>query len=162
MSEESRKPLPWVRLAAYVFIFAVCGAVVARELFYALGCNTTMGTIRSVGTSWVGARGGAVYFADYEYLDAQEVRHTGRANRVFPSMRAGTPIKVQYFRHAPASSRPAPSPVWVLSYGSIALLAAVVFAAEVVMWRRGKPNTGGVSGSASNEGAAARRTRTGE
>src|SRR5262249_1418616 len=109
MSDEPRKPLPLVPLAGYVLIFARFGGGVVREVYYALGCNSVVGTIRSVGTSWTGARGGAVYFAEYEYLDAQEVRHTGRANYVPPSTRAGAPVKVQYFRHAPASSRPAPS-----------------------------------------------------
>ncbi len=131
MSGESPKPLPLARLAVYVLIFAFCGAVAVRELYYALSNNTTLATIRSVGRASVSARGTVFYFADYEYLDAQEILHAGRANDVPAVTRAGDHVKVQYFRYTPGSSRLAPSPVLCLSYGAIALLAAAVFAAEV-------------------------------
>jgi hypothetical protein len=138
MSGKSPKPLPLVRLAIYVLMFAGCGAVAVREIYYTLSSNITMATVRSVGKSSVTAKGIVFYFADYEYLDAHEVRHTGRADDVPAVTRAGDQVKVQYFRQTPASSRLAPSPVRGLSYGTIALLAAAVFAAEIVTRRQGR------------------------
>jgi hypothetical protein len=135
-SAEPPRPLPLVRLAVYVLIFTGCGAVAAYDAYYAASSTTTLATVRSVGAVRVGARGGASYVADYEYLDAQGVRHAGRAEGVPPVTRAGDQVEVQYLRHMPSSSRLAPSPVRGLSYGAVALLAAGVFAAEVVV-RRG-------------------------
>lgn len=136
MSEESQKPLPLIRLAVYVLIVVGCGAVLAREVYYALGCDSALGTVRSIGTTRTSGRS-AVYHANYDYLDAHEALHTGRAEYVFPNLEPGTRVRVQYFRHAPAVSRLAPSPVWALSFASIALLAIVVFAAEIVTRRPG-------------------------
>jgi hypothetical protein len=162
MSEASQKPLPLVRLAVYVLIFAGCGAVVVYEVYHALGCNSVMGTVRSVGSKSAGGpRSGSYFFADYEYLDAAGVRHTGRANYVLATTRPGDQIEVQYFRHAPGSSRPLPSPVRALSYGAIALLAAVVFAAEILTRRR-KPGARDVTSSEPGEGGMDQRGRQGE
>jgi hypothetical protein len=129
-------------LTVYAVIVAGCGAVMVREVYYALATTSTLATVRSVGSTRVGARGGATYHVDYDFLDAHGALHTGRGENVFPSIRAGDQVKVQYLRHSPTSSRLAPSPVRGLSYGAIALLAAVAFAAEIVLRRQGRRRRG--------------------
>jgi hypothetical protein len=140
MNREFLRTLPLVRLAIYVVVFVGCGAVVVREVYFAIRCTTTTATVRSVGSSTVTRGGRAGYFfADYDYLDAEGIRHSGRANLVPAVTRAGDQVEVQYFPYSPASSRLTPSPVWGLSFAAIALLAAAVLAAEIgVRWRRRK------------------------
>jgi hypothetical protein len=126
---------PLARLAVYVLIFVVCGAVACHESYYALSSNTTTATVLTVGKSGSGSRT-ARYWADYEYFDTQEGRHVGRLEGVPPATYPGDRVEVQYLRHAPQTSRRTPSQMPGLSYGAVALLSAVVFTAEIVVRRQ--------------------------
>ena len=134
MSKAANAPLPLWRLAAYVVILGVCGVLASRELYYAIAAERSTATVVMMGQA---GRGRAVrYWADYEYFDARQVRHVGRADSVHPATNPGDEIAVQYLRSTPEVSRVAPSPVMGLSFGAVALLAAVVLGAEVVTWWR--------------------------
>ena len=135
MSEESEKRLPWVRLVIYLIIVGICGAVAAYELFYALAGDTTTATILAVGRTSP-MRRTSTYWAEYEFFDADQVRHVGRSDFVHPTTKPFDLVEVQYLRHAPEMSRLAPSAAGGLCYGSVALLAVIVFVAEIVTRRR--------------------------
>jgi hypothetical protein len=140
-----RKPLPLLRLAIYVIGIVVCGSVAGRETFYALAGVTTTGTIVTVGR-YVSKGSGRTsgFWGEYEYFDADNVRHVGRADSfsflpngvVSPTAHPGDAVDIQFLRHAPQMSRLVPSPLGGLCFGSVALLAAVVFVAEIVVRRR--------------------------
>lgn len=129
MTTESEQRLPLLRLAIYVVIAGICGFVAAWELYYLLGSDTTMATVIAVGRT--SPRRTAAYWADYEYFDEQQQRHVGRAS-VHPTTNVFDLLEIQYLRHAPQTSRPAPSLAGLLCYGSVALLAVVVFVGEIV------------------------------
>jgi hypothetical protein len=136
MSETSRKPLPYLRLALYLVILGGCGAVAAHELYYAVCGDTVPATILAAGRT-PGSLRNARFWAEYEYFDAQQVRHVGRADDVHPTTSRGDVVEVQYLRHDPETSRLAPSPAKWLCFGAVAFLAAVVFVAELaVRWPR--------------------------
>src|SRR5438128_2336143 len=135
MSRRTKQPLPLLRLLFYLLVVSVCGFVAAREFYVRINSNTTTGTIRSVGTSSQSLRS-ARYWAEYEYLDAEQVPHTGRADGVPPATRAGDPVTVDYFRRDPATSRLAPSRGLGPTFGVVALFAAVVMGLEIWTWRR--------------------------
>src|SRR5207249_1746139 len=100
-----------------------------------LSSNLTTGTILSVGTSSQSLRS-ARYWADYEYHDADQLRHTGRADGVHPATHAGELVQVEYLRRDPATSRRAPPRAMGPTFGAVALLAAVVMGLEIWTWRR--------------------------
>jgi hypothetical protein len=137
MSEPSTRRLPVLRLAGYVLVCGLCGAVASHEVYYALASNTTTATVLALGATPNAGRS-ARYWVEYAYFDTQRARHVGRAEGVYPSMRPGDGIGVEYLRHAPQTSRLTPSPALGLGYGAAALLAALLFAAEIVTWRRGQ------------------------
>jgi hypothetical protein len=122
-------------LVIYVLILLSCGAVAAHEFVYLLGADTTSGKILGVGKTSASLRH-ARYWADYEYFDADQVRHVGRAENVPPVTRAGQSIEIEYLRHAPATSRLAAPPAGALCYGVVAVLAASAFAGEILVGRR--------------------------
>jgi hypothetical protein len=125
-----------LRLAAYLAIFGVCGAVTAYELYYAVFGVTTTATIIMFGKRGFAQRTTS-YWADYEYVDTHGNVHVARADPVHPATQVGEEVEVQYLRHAPDISRLSPGPVKGLCFGAVALLAAVVFVAElVVRWRQ--------------------------
>jgi hypothetical protein len=137
MRGQAMKRLHLLRLAAYLVIVAVCGAVAGYEVYYALAGETTTGTIVSVGKGG-GMSRSAQYFADYEYFDTQHVRHVAHARWVHPTTAVGDSVEVQYLRHSPETSRLAPSPAAGLCYGAVAILAAVVFVGEILIRRRSR------------------------
>src|SRR5438094_1011430 len=127
MINATTSRLPLWRLAAYVLIVGVCGTVAARELYYGVAAQRTTATIVMMGQA---GRGRAVrYWADYEYFDGQQARHTNRADSVHPATNPGDAIEIQYLRSAPEVSRLAPSPAMGLCFGAVALVAGVVLGA---------------------------------
>ena len=135
MTKRFYKPLPVLRLALYLLIFIGCGAVAGHELYYALFANTTTATILSAGRT-AGSLRHARFWAEYEYFDAQQIRHVARADDVYPTTKPGDDVEVQYLRHDPQTSRFAPSPAGGLCYGAVALFAAFVFVAELAVRMR--------------------------
>ncbi len=145
MTGTTIKPLPLWRMLAYVAVFVGCGAVAMHELYYAVAGSTTTGTIVSI-VKMPGAGRSARFRSEYAFIDEQGVQHTAVATGIHPLMRIGDAVEVQYLRHAPESSRLAPSPAAGLCYGSVALFAAIVFAGEWIVRRRARPRgraTGG-------------------
>jgi hypothetical protein len=144
MSPRPRGRLPLWRLAIYVVIFAACGYVAGRELFYALASTTTTGTVIALGKTGQPGSRFSRFWADYEYSDAQDDRHVGRAFSFTYSLDASIPstthvgdaVEVQYLRHFPESSRLRTSLAGGLCFGFMALFAATVFSAELVLRRR--------------------------
>ena len=135
--------LPLLRLLVYLLILGACGAVAMWELYYALCSSTTTGTVIAVGRT--SRSRSAAYWADYEYFDADQARHVGRAT-VHPTTNPFDLVEVQYLRHAPETSRLPPSAAAGLCYGSVALLAIAVFVGEIVTRRRRKRKRGVESG----------------
>ena len=129
-----KERLPMLRLVIYLIILGVCGFVTLRELFYALGGDTTTATVRSVSKTSASRRT-ATFVAEYEYTDAGNNRHVGKAN-VHPTTRPFDVIEIQYLLHAPQISRPAPSPAGGLCFGTVALLALAAFLGEIAVRRR--------------------------
>ena len=132
MSIASPRRPPFVRMLIYLVIVGICGGVAAWELGWWLGSNTTSATVLSVSRP---TRRSTFLRAEYEYLDEDQVRHLGTAY-VHPTTNPLDPIEIQYLRLAPDSSRLTSSPAAGLCYGSVALLAAVVFVGEIVTRRR--------------------------
>jgi hypothetical protein len=140
-----RKPLPWLRLAIYAIGMAVCGGVVTREVYYALACTTTTGTIIAVGQNVrKDGRRSSSFWGEYEYFDADNVRHVGKAQsltllpsgNVDATTQPGEGVAVQYFPHAPERSRLVPTPLGCMCYGAVALLAVGVFVGELAVRSR--------------------------
>ena len=107
----------------------------AREFSVRLASTLTTGTVLSVGTSSQSLRS-ARYSAEYEYHDAEQLRHIGRADGVHPATRAGDAVTVEYLRRDPATSRLAPSRGLGPAFGAVALLAGVVMGLEIGTWYR--------------------------
>ena len=132
------RPLPWLRLFLYVVIFGVCGGVATYEGYCAAVGEITTGTVLRVITSRSVGRRNTQYWAEYEYFDALNGRHIGKA-RVVPATNPGDVVEVQYNRFFPEQSRLAPSPAAGICFGSVAALALVVFVGEfVVRFRRAR------------------------
>lgn len=135
MSRRTRPPLPLLRLAFYLLVVSICGYVAVREFSVRLSSNLTTGAVLSVGTSSQSLRS-ARYWAEYEYHDTEQLRHTGRADGVHPATRAGELVTVEYLRRDPTTSRLAPPRGMGPIFGAVALLAAVVMGLEIWTWRR--------------------------
>jgi hypothetical protein len=127
--------VPLIRLAVYILLLVVCGAVAGHELYFLLAGNKTVATILRTGKTTVAVRRSR-YWAEYEYVDQQGNRHVGQARIVPPVISAGEHIEIQYLVHAPATSRVAPAPAKGWCFGAVALLAATVFTAEILVSRR--------------------------
>jgi formylglycine-generating enzyme required for sulfatase activity len=140
-----QKPLPLIRLAIYLLIVGVCGAVACRELYYALACESTTATVIAVGkTGRPGSRTSG-FWAQYEYFDDPGERHLGRAESfnfsldatISPTVFPGDTLDIQFLRHAPQTSRITPSVIGGICFAAVAFLAGFVFAAELVVpWQR--------------------------
>jgi hypothetical protein len=142
------KPLPLVRLSVYLLIAGTCGTVTCREVYYALACESTTATVVAIGrtkNAGPGSQSNSGFWGQYEYFDTQGERRLGRAvsftytldGTISPTNVPGDVLAVQFFGHAPQTSRVTPSPIGGICFAAIALLAGVVFVAElVVRWRR--------------------------
>jgi hypothetical protein len=145
MNAVPERPLPLLRLALYLLIVGVCGAVACRELYYALACESTTAAVVAIGkTGGKGSRTSG-FWAQYEYLDDQGERHLGRAESfnfaldgtISPTVGPGDILDIQFLRHAPQTSRVTPSPIGGICFAAVAFLAGFVFAAELVVpWQR--------------------------
>jgi hypothetical protein len=79
--------------------------VAAHEFYCYLCCDTTTATIVGVGRPALPSRT-ARYWADYEYFDAQQVKHVGRAEGVRPTTSRGDFVEVQFLRRRPTDESP--------------------------------------------------------